>query len=85
MKISFHSYANKTNFHMKSFTQSFSLNSYLGSKQLRNGLLIFIESLCVVHFLFVFYFICTAYLLHRADCRADAGKGYAAGCKQSDE
>ena len=34
MKISFHSYANKPNFHMKSAALSLAL----GSKQLRNGL-----------------------------------------------
>ena len=36
-KISFQSYANETNFHVKSF--ALSLVSYRGSKQLGNGLL----------------------------------------------
>ena len=36
LKISFHSNANKTNFHMKSF--ALALLSYCGSQQLGNGL-----------------------------------------------
>ena len=37
MKISFYSYANKTNFHMKSFALSLAFTR--GSQQLANGLL----------------------------------------------
>ena len=38
MKMSFHSHADKTNFHMKGFARGLALKK--GTRQLRNGLLI---------------------------------------------